>query len=124
MKTAIYVRTSTIYQKNTTKLENLTSFSKENSWDIHEVYEDVGYNGSDLNRPAIQKLITDLDNNKFDILLVYKLSDLARSSDIIADLLLKAKNIVFISRAENINTSTEHGKQIANIWIEHSKLYK
>ena len=42
------------------------------------MYEDDGYTGSNMNRPALQRLLTDGKNRRFDVLLVYKQDRLSR----------------------------------------------
>ena len=41
-------------------------------WSVYDVYVDAGFSGSNIKRPAIQKLIKDTKKKVFDTVLVYK----------------------------------------------------
>lgn len=82
MKVAIYVRTATAdpvamdVQKN-----GLINYANSQGYEIFNIYEDDGYSGKILERPALNKLLVDIAANKIDELLVYRLDRLTRCVD-------------------------------------------
>lgn len=75
MKAAIYVRVSTSGQAlNGESLdmqkERLTEYVKVHNWELYKTYEDGGFSGKDTDRPGFQTMLSDVQQNKFDILLV------------------------------------------------------
>ncbi len=46
---------------------------------VAERYDDGGYTGGNLDRPALQKLITDMERGRVDCVVVYKVDRLSRS---------------------------------------------
>ncbi|MCL1880777.1 MAG: recombinase family protein [Oscillospiraceae bacterium] len=120
-KVAIYIRVSTQEQAEHgfsigEQQERLLAYCKAQNWLVHEVYIDGGYSGSNLNRPAIQKLKNDID--KFNVVLVYKLDRLSRSQFDILDLIEKTFmpcNVDFVSMSEAFDTGTPFGRAMVGI---------
>ena len=84
-KTAIYVRVSTDEQKDNgysvdAQLRMLKEYCERNNYEIFDVYNDAGYSGKDLMRPAMQRLLNDIKNKKIDILLAIKVDRLTRNN--------------------------------------------
>ncbi len=120
-KVAIYIRVSTQEQAQEgfsipAQRERLINYSKAKDWIIYEIYVDGGFSGSSLSRPAIQKLIDNVNN--FDIVLVYKLDRLSRSQKdtlyLIEDVFIK-NNVDFVSMNESFDTSTPFGRAMIGI---------
>lgn len=120
IKVAIYVRVSTMEQaiegysipaQITTLKHYCTGFQHI----VYKVYHDAGISGKSIkDRPGMMQLIEDAKENKFDAVLVWKLSRLSRS---LLDLLsiveiLTQHNISFISYSEKFDTSTPTGKML------------
>src|SRR3990167_8736655 len=90
LKVAAYIRVSSEEQaKEGLSLEaqknKISQYCKFKDWVLHEVYVDGGYSGSNMNRPAMKKLIVDADNKHFDVVVVYKFDRFSRK---LLDLLL------------------------------------
>ena len=47
--------------------------------EIFKVYSDLGFTGSNLNRPALINLINDIKEKKLDLIISYKIDRLTRS---------------------------------------------
>jgi site-specific DNA recombinase len=118
MKVACYVRVSTIDQAEEgysigQQIDRLKKFCEAKDYSIYKVYKDPGFSGSNLERPAMQQLINDCQNNKFEAVLVYKLDRLSRSQKdtlhLIEDV-FNTNKIAFVSLNENFDTSTAFGK--------------
>ena len=81
-RAGVYVRVSTQEQAQEgysigAQKERLLSYCKAKDWLVVDVYVDGGFSGSSLDRPAMTKLIEDIE--KLDVVLVYKLDRLSRS---------------------------------------------
>ncbi|GHU29155.1 hypothetical protein FACS1894152_7410 [Bacilli bacterium] len=62
-------------------------------------YNDGGYSGVNLDRPALEELLNDIANNKVDIVMVYKIDRLSRSPVDFGKLmeLFEKHNVSFVS---------------------------
>lgn len=120
LRAAIYIRVSTQEQIENYSIpsqkERLEAFCKSKGWILTETYIDPGYSGSNTDRPALQRLLTEL--NKIDVVVVYKLDRLSRSQrdtlDLIEEHFLK-NNVEFVSITETLDTSTPFGKAMIGI---------
>ena len=116
-KVAIYVRVSSLHQAIEgysigQQQDALTKYCEAMNWAIYDVYTDAGFSGGKIDRPAMEKLITDAKMGKFDTVLVYKLDRLSRSVQDTLSLvrdIFNENNIGFVSLQENIDTSTAMG---------------
>ena len=123
MKIAIYSRKSVFTGKGES-IENQIELCKEYC-DIHykdekieySIYEDEGFSGKNLNRPKFKELINDIKNNKYDILICYRLDRISRNvADFSSTLeLLQSNNCDFISIKEQFDTSTPMGRAMIYI---------
>lgn len=113
----IYVRVSTDDQAREgyslpAQEQRCRDFIKSQGWNIDEVYKDDGYSAKDLNRPAMQRMIQDVKERKFDVLVVYRLDRLVRS---VTDLhyllnLFDKYGVKFKSVTEIFDTTTAMGR--------------
>lgn len=122
MKAALYLRVSTLEQaiegnSIDAQKKRLTSFAESQDWTIHDFYIDDGYSAKDLKRPDMQRMISDLESKKIDVILVYKLDRLVRS---VADLhhlleLFDKHDVKFKSATETFDTTTAMGRFFINL---------
>ncbi|MEC2643612.1 recombinase family protein [Bacillus thuringiensis] len=120
IKAAIYIRVSTQEQIENYSIEvqreRIRAFCKAKNWDVYDEYIDGGYSGSNLERPAIKKLLNDLKS--IDVVVVYKLDRLSRSQrdtlELIEEHFLK-NDVDFVSITETLDTSTPFGKAMIGI---------
>lgn len=122
-KIAIYSRKSVFTGKGES-IENQIELCKEYC-NIHykdkkieyTIYEDEGFSGKNLNRPRFKELINDIKNNKFDILICYRLDRISRNvADFSSTLeLLQEYNTHFVSIKEQFDTSTPMGRAMIYI---------
>lgn len=82
-------------------------------------YDDAGYSGATLNRPALQELLADVENGLVDVILIYKLDRLTRSlRDFVRLLdLFEEYNVVFVAITQNFDTDDSMGRLILNILL-------
>lgn len=123
MKIAIYSRKSVFTGKGES-IENQIELCKEYC-DLHykdfkieyTIYEDEGFSGKNLNRPKFKELISDIKNNKFDVLICYRLDRISRNvADFSSTLeLLQKYNTHFVSIKEQFDTSTPMGRAMIYI---------
>ncbi|EJE99198.1 recombinase family protein [Liquorilactobacillus mali] len=118
MLVGCYLRVSTIDQAEEgysieQQKDKLKQYCEVKDWDVYKFYIDAGFSGSNINRPAMQELIEDVNNNKIDTVLVYKLDRLSRSQKDTLYLIEDVFNVhktAFVSLNENFDTSTAFGK--------------
>ncbi|GAB7387104.1 hypothetical protein BSNK01_09400 [Bacillaceae bacterium] len=122
MKAALYIRVSTEEQAKEgysveAQKRKLTDFCHLQEWEIFDYYVDDGYSAKNLDRPALQRLIADLKEKKFDVVLVYKLDRLVRSMINLQELLqlFEKHDIKFHSLHEKFETHTAAGRLFLNI---------
>lgn len=117
---AVYIRVSTQEQVENYSIESqkerIEAYCKAKGWSIYEVYIDPGYSGSNTDRPALQRMLSDID--KVDAVVVYKLDRLSRSQrdtlELIEEHFLK-NDVDFVSITETLDTSTPFGKAMIGI---------
>lgn len=120
-RAALYIRVSTLEQAQEgysigAQKERLLAFCKAHEWLVAGSYVDGGYSGSNLDRPGIQKLISEVDS--FDLVLVMKLDRLSRSQRdtlyLIEDVFLP-HGVDFVSMSEAFDTSAPFGRAMIGI---------
>lgn len=98
--------------------ENYIASQRANGWIcLPERYDDGGFSGGNMERPALKRLLEDADAGLIDIIIVYKIDRLSRSLADFADLSarLDAAGVSFVSVTQEINTSTSSGRMMLNI---------
>lgn len=78
MRAALYIRVSTEEQAKEghsigAQQDRLLDYVRSQGWEVADIYIDDGYSAKDLHRPAIQRLLKDCIQRKFDVLLIYRL---------------------------------------------------
>lgn len=90
---------------------------------IKKEYNDGGYSGGTMNRPAFQELLTDIGADKVDIVVVYKVDRLTRSlmdfSKIID--IFDKHGTSFVSITQQFNTTTSMGRLTLNILLSFAQ---
>ena len=117
MKVAIYCRVSTTEQDPKKQEIELGTFSLDRGFDIFSIYTDQ-ISGSKASRPALNNLMLDAYNKKFDTVLVWKLDRLGRSLKHLIDIVNKFQNwgIDLICKTQDLDTSTPNGKLLFHIF--------
>ena len=116
-KIAIYIRVSTEDQVREgysleVQREYLTNFAKQQGYEVFEVYADEGISAGSTERPALQKLLADAKQKKFDLVLVYKIDRFSRRLKDLLNLVekLESYGIGFKSATEPFDTTNSAGK--------------
>lgn len=100
--------------------ENYIASQRMNGWVcLPERYDDGGFSGGTLDRPAMKRLLADAEAGKLDLIVVYKIDRLSRSICDFAELSRKfdAWGVSFVSVTQDINTATSSGRMMLNILV-------
>ncbi len=126
VRCAIYAHTATELRRSNSveaQRERATSYiesRRADGWEIHaELYDDRGCSGSNVDRPALRRLLRDAKAGKFQMVVVSDIDRLARS---LPDLLhiveiLDGANVWLATVTEELNTSTPRGRMILNLLL-------
>ncbi len=74
-------------------------------------YDDPAFSGGNLDRPALQQLLKDIDAGRVDVIVVYKIDRLSRSLMDFAKLVesFDRNQVTFVSVTQSFNTTTSMG---------------
>lgn len=88
-----------------------------------EHYDDGGISGGTIERPALQRLLADIDAGLVDAVLVYKLDRLSRSIRDFGNLMGKfeERGVALVSVTQSINTSDSMGRLILNVLMSFAQ---
>src|SRR5438067_6297374 len=86
-------------------------------------YDDGGFSGSNLERPALQRLLADIRAGRIDIVVVYKVDRLTRSLADFARLveLFDAEAVSFVSVTQQFNTTSSMGRLTLNMLLSFAQ---
>ncbi|MDE1901042.1 MAG: recombinase family protein [Alphaproteobacteria bacterium] len=90
---------------------------------VHNLYDDGGFSGGNMNRPGLKHLLSDIQGGKIDVVVVYKIDRLTRSLLDFAQLigLFDKHNVSFVSVTQQFNTTTPMGRLILNILLSFAQ---
>jgi DNA invertase Pin-like site-specific DNA recombinase len=99
------------------QLSELREYATRRGWEIAEIYTDNGVSGSKDSRPALNRLMADAGQRKFDTVLVWKLDRFGRSLRHLINALaeLEARGIAFVSLRDNLDLGTPSGRLMFQI---------
>ncbi|SFI32782.1 Site-specific DNA recombinase [Collimonas sp. OK307] len=86
-------------------------------------YDDGGFSGGSMARPALQALMQDIEAGKIDSIVVYKVDRLTRALSDFAKMvdLFDAKNVSFVSVTQQFNTTTSMGRLTLNVLLSFAQ---
>jgi site-specific DNA recombinase len=86
-------------------------------------YDDGGYSGGSMERPALQNLLDDVRARRIDVVVVYKVDRLTRSLADFAKLveLFDAHQVSFVSVTQAFNTTTSMGRLTLNVLLSFAQ---
>ena len=97
---------------------------KHEGWvHVPDIYDDGGFTGGNMERPALKRLINDIKHKKIDTIVVYKVDRLSRSLSDFAKLidLFDEYNVSFVSVTQQFNTTTSMGRLTLNILLSFAQ---
>jgi DNA invertase Pin-like site-specific DNA recombinase len=86
---------------------------------VHDRYDDGGVSGGTLERPALRRLLADIEAGLVDVVVVYKIDRLSRSLMDFAKLvqIFDQNEVTFVSVTQSFNTTTSMGRLTLNILL-------
>lgn len=121
---ALYVRVSTEEQAINgdslrTQREELTKYALANGFHIYNIYEDDGFSATNLKRPALQRMLKDVEQNKINRILITKLDRLSRGVRNYYKVLdvLDEHEVYWQTIFEKYDSSTANGRLHINIML-------
>jgi site-specific DNA recombinase len=131
LRVAIYTRQSVAtdlefgsIQAQREAVEAYIAGQRGNGWvALAERYDDHGFSGGNIERPAYQRLVADVDAGLIDVIAVYKIDRISRSlGDFTAFMAqLERSNIGFVSTTQSFDTRTSMGRLTLNILASFSQ---
>jgi putative DNA-invertase from lambdoid prophage Rac len=111
MKSALYVRVSTLDQNLDNQLDDLRKYVAQRGWGAPIEYADKASGAKD-SRPALDALLKAARRREFDVVIVWRLDRLGRSLKHLLDVLheLTALGVAFVSLNEGIDATTPSGR--------------
>jgi site-specific DNA recombinase len=90
---------------------------------IRDHYDDGGFSGGSMVRPALQKLLIDVQARRIDVIVVYKVDRLTRSLADFAKLVetFDAHGVSFVSVTQSFNTTTSMGRLTLNVLLSFAQ---
>ena len=90
---------------------------------LGEKYDDGGYSGGNVNRPALSRLMADIQSRKIDIVVVYKVDRLSRSLADFSRMVdtFDESDVSFVSITQQFNTSTSMGRLTLNVLLSFAQ---
>ncbi len=86
-------------------------------------YDDGGYSGGSMERPALQRLLADVEAGRIDIVVVYKIDRLTRSLADFARIVERfdAQGVSFVSVTQAFNTTSSMGRLTLNVLLSFAQ---
>src|SRR5437762_3928420 len=133
VRTAIYTRKSSeegleqefnSLQAQREACEAFINSQRHEGWVcLPQGYDDGGFSGATMDRPALQRLLADIAAGRVDTIVVYKIDRLTRSLADFATIveILDARGASFVSVTQQFNTTTSMGRLTLNILLSFAQ---
>jgi len=101
----------------------ITSQKAEGWVCVPEHYDDGGFTGGNMERPALHRLLADIEAGKIDCVVVYKVDRLSRSLLDFARVMavFDERKIAFCAVTQQFNTSTPMGRLVLNVLLSFAQ---
>ena len=86
-------------------------------------YDDGGFTGGNMERPALKRLLADIAAGKIDCVVVYKVDRLSRSLLDFARIMevFEQRKVSFVSVTQQFNTATSMGRLVLNVLLSFAQ---
>jgi len=133
LRCAIYTRKSTdeglekAFNSLDAQREACAAFiqsQKHEGWTVSPtLYDDGGFSGGTLERPALQRLLADIEAGQIDVIVVYKVDRLTRALSDFAKLveIFDRRGVSFVSITQQFNTTTSMGRLTLNVLLSFAQ---
>jgi site-specific DNA recombinase len=90
---------------------------------LSKLYDDGGYSGGTMERPALKCLLADVDAGLIDVVVVYKIDRLTRSLADFARIVERfdAQGVSFVSVTQSFNTTSSMGRLTLNVLLSFAQ---
>jgi DNA invertase Pin-like site-specific DNA recombinase len=90
---------------------------------LPSLYDDGGYSGGSTERPALKRLLADIQSHLIDVVVVYKVDRLTRSLTDFAKIveIFDAAGVSFVSVTQQFNTTTSMGRLTLNVLLSFAQ---
>lgn len=90
---------------------------------VPDRYDDGGFSGGNLERPALKRLLSDVEGGRIDVVVVYKIDRLSRSLMDFAKLVdaFERNSVTFVSVTQSFNTTTSMGRLTLNVLLSFAQ---
>jgi DNA invertase Pin-like site-specific DNA recombinase len=90
---------------------------------VGDRYDDGGFSGGSMERPALQRLLSDVERGVIDVIVVYKVDRLSRSLTDFARIVevFEKTKASFVSITQQFNTTTSMGRLTLNILLSFAQ---
>ncbi|WP_103654430.1 recombinase family protein [Agarilytica rhodophyticola] len=101
----------------------ITAHRSEGWISVNDNYDDPAYSGGTLERPALKRLMRDIEEDKIDTVVVYKIDRLTRSLHDFSQLveIFERMNVSFVSVTQEFNTTSSMGRLMLNILLSFAQ---
>jgi DNA invertase Pin-like site-specific DNA recombinase len=97
---------------------------KHEGWTVSPaLYDDGGFSGGTMERPALKRLIADIEARQVDVVVVYKVDRLTRALSDFAKLVdvFDRRGVSFVSITQQFNTTTSMGRLTLNVLLSFAQ---
>lgn len=104
--------------------ESYIKSQKHQGWELIDThYDDGGFSGGNMKRPALEKLLADIKAGKVDMIVVYKIDRLTRSLTDFSKMIeiFDQHNCSFVSVTQNFNTADSMGRLMLNVLLSFAQ---
>ena len=104
--------------------EAYVASQKAEGWTlVSDRYDDGGFSGGTLERPALKRLMQDIEARRIDVVVVYKIDRLSRALMDFARLVevFDRNNVTFVSVTQSFNTTTSMGRLTLNVLLSFAQ---
>src|ERR1019366_220132 len=90
---------------------------------VKTAYDDGGLSGGTMERPALQRLLSDINQGLIDVVVVYKVDRLTRSLTDFAKMVevFDARGVSFVAVTQQFNTTTSMGRLTLNVLLSFAQ---
>jgi DNA invertase Pin-like site-specific DNA recombinase len=133
LRCAVYTRKSSeeglelefnsLHAQREAALAYIASQKSEGWLALPDHYDDGGISGGTLERPALKRLLRDIEAGLIDVVVVYKIDRLSRSLMDFAKLVdvFERHNVTFVSVTQQFNTTTSMGRLTLNVLLSFAQ---
>lgn len=90
---------------------------------LPQLYDDGGFSGGTMERPALKRLLDDVDRGLIDVVVVYKVDRLTRALNDFAKIVERfdARGVSFVSVTQAFNTTSSMGRLTLNVLLSFAQ---